>query len=150
MSEIPVEYEFVRRNDFSGEDVLAVVHVGVSGIASKLTLERQAHNCSYRRNDVKGLCPSEGKCVLESTEDVLKTAFDIDDLAKEVKIEVEVSDDPGRFLCDFVYYKSLWSTRGKALFIHVPDLNRPYSKERLAVGIADVLRAICRQKIDST
>ena len=39
--------------------VLAVVNVGVSGLATKLTLECVAHNCGYTREDVGGKCPPD-------------------------------------------------------------------------------------------
>ena len=39
--------------------VLAVVNVGVSGLATKLTLECVAHNCGYTREDVDGKCPPD-------------------------------------------------------------------------------------------
>ena len=35
-----------------------VVHVGVSGIATELTLEQQAHNNGYDKPDVKLMVPS--------------------------------------------------------------------------------------------
>jgi hypothetical protein len=37
--------------------VLAVVNVGVSGIADKLTLECTARNCGYERPDIHDKCP---------------------------------------------------------------------------------------------
>ncbi len=40
--------------------VIAVVNVGVSGLASKLTVECVAHNCLYDRKDIEGKCPPEG------------------------------------------------------------------------------------------
>lgn len=88
VQEIPVDYEFVQQNvprvwtggdEGDGNGVLALVHVGVSGIASKITIETQvghperldyasplgfslqAHNSGYLRNDINGKCPNEGR-----------------------------------------------------------------------------------------
>ena len=92
VQEIPVDYEFVQQNVprlWTGEDesdgngVLALIHVGVSGIARKITIETkvghfsynklkrkctaalyylsQAHNSGYLRKDVNGKCPDDGK-----------------------------------------------------------------------------------------
>ena len=36
-------------------------------------------------------------------------------------ISLSVSDDPGRFLCNYVYYRSL-ERAGSSVFIHVPPL----------------------------
>ena len=134
----------------SDDDYLCVVHVGVSGIASKITLEIQAHNDGYSRNDVDQRCPDNGKCVTDS-EECLKTNLDIGELVQslnksEVAAECISSTDAGRYLCEFIYYKSLHSTKGEALFIHVPDINKPYSSEVTAEAIKVVLEAICRQK----
>ena len=51
VQEIPVDYEFVQKNvprlwtggedESDGNGVLALIHVGVSGIASKITIETQ-------------------------------------------------------------------------------------------------------------
>jgi len=47
-------------------------------------------------------------------------------------VEVCTSDDAGRFLCEFIYFKSLHSQNGRALFIHVPPVGKPYSSEQVA------------------
>ena len=91
VQEIPVDYEFVQQNvprlwtggdEGDGNGVLALIHVGVSGIASKITIETrvcsstgsgnvktwsprffylQAHNSGYLRKDVNGKCPDDGR-----------------------------------------------------------------------------------------
>ena len=93
VQEIPVDYEFVQQNvpclwtggggdESDGNGVLALIHVGVSGIASKITIETQvrqcngdpragktdkfclslqAHNSGYLRKDVNGKCPGDGR-----------------------------------------------------------------------------------------
>lgn len=40
-------------------------------------------------------------------------------------MDLRISDDPGRYLCDFIYYSSLSECKkrqrpGKAVFFHVP------------------------------
>ena len=59
--------------------------------------------------------------------------------------KVSISTDPGRYLCDFVFYKSLHSSKGRSLFIHVPPLNKPFSEDELAKIIYDVLQCILSQ-----
>ena len=66
---------------------------------------------------------------------------DPDSLAKLVTS----SADAGRYLCDFVYFKSLHSSKGRALFVHVPDLDRPYSKEQLASSLVTILKLLLKQ-----
>ena len=38
---------------------------------------------------------------------------------------------PGRYLCDYTYYTSLYLGRGHSAFIHVPPLGKPYSSQDL-------------------
>ena len=38
---------------------------------------------------------------------------------------------PGRYLCDYTYYTSLHLGQGRAAFIHVPPLGKPYSSQDL-------------------
>ena len=59
--------------------------------------------------------------------------------------KVSISTDPGRYLCDFVFYKSLHSSKGRSLFIHVPPLNKPFNEDELAKIICDVLQCIIGQ-----
>ena len=42
--------------------------------------------------------------------------------------------DAGRYLCEFVYFKSLYTMNRKALFIHVPTLD-VFTPEKCAQGI---------------
>lgn len=67
IQEIPVCYDFVQQQvPHSLECIqgcqtkapLAIVHVGVSGIAKKITIETEAKNCGYNRPDVNQKCPA--------------------------------------------------------------------------------------------
>jgi len=49
-------------------------------------------------------------------------------LAEQSPEQVAISNDPGRFVCNYVYYKSLLHQKSKgsplnSLFIHVPPYN---------------------------
>ncbi len=60
-------------------------------------------------------------------------------------METWVSEDAGRFLCDFTYYKSLYESDGKALFVHVPELDSPYSAQDLSRSLATILTHVIKQ-----
>lgn len=156
-----MSYEFVKDFDHRDQteddqdeedcDLVFAVHVGVSGIADKITLERRANNSGYRRDDVDRKCPKDGKCVSDADRETLETTLNVDELVKsvneaDIKAECVASLDPGRYLCEFVYYKALHANRGEALFIHVPDIDKPYSSEETAQAINVVLEGILRQK----
>lgn len=77
-----------------------IVHVGVSGIASKITLEQQAHNDGYDKFDVKGSCPDNHCCVM-GAEDCAVSGIDMQLVCQHINeapsdISAEVSLDAGR------------------------------------------------------
>lgn len=79
-----------------------VVHVGVSGIASELTLEQQAHNDGYCKEDVKQQCPSHTCCVHGSQNTIISN-IDMQTVCDEVNrsscgVKAAVSHDPGRYV----------------------------------------------------
>lgn len=152
IKEIPVEY-------CSVQDLLPklwetynphlVIHVGVSGIASELTLEQQAHNDGYDKGDVLGKCPDQNCCVdgadncIASELDMQCVCHDINNSGIDVKAVVSL--DPGRYLCDFSYYRSLHIDKSRVAFIHVPPLNKPYSQEQLAEGLRQAILSMLKQ-----
>ncbi|KAF4794800.1 pyroglutamyl-peptidase 1 isoform X2 [Turdus rufiventris] len=48
------------------------------------------------------------------------------------------------YLCDFTYYTSLYQSRGRSAFIHVPPLGKPYSAQQLGRA----LQAIIEEMLD--
>ena len=81
-----------------------VVHVGVSGIATELTLEQQAHNDGYDKMDVQGKCPETQCCVDDRDKNcVLVSGIDMERVCSKVnsagiKVKARVSHDPGRYV----------------------------------------------------
>lgn len=53
---------------------------------------------------------------------------------------------PGRYLCDYTYYTSLHLGQGRAAFIHVPPLGKPYSSQELGralrAAVLEMLRLL--------
>ena len=157
VEEIPVQYDFVlkevpdrwasRKPDF-------IIHVGVSHLAEKLTLEVQANNTGYLSPDVTGSCPPGNVCVSSDSCQAAKLSccLDLVDLSRavteeclEVGLEATTSEDAGRYLCDFVYYKSLHATQGKSLFVHVPLIDKPYSLPQMTEGLKAVTKNVIKQ-----
>lgn len=150
--EIPVEYSTVREKipmlwkDISPQ---LVVHVGVSGIAKELTLEQVAHNDGYDKPDVRGLLPYD-KCCVGGAPHCLTSDIDMNQVCDAVNkaqcgVHSIVSHDPGRYLCDFIYFTSLNVNKTSTAFIHVPPLDRPYSAQQLAIGLRLAIRAMIKQ-----
>ncbi|XP_074649718.1 pyroglutamyl-peptidase 1-like [Tubulanus polymorphus] len=156
--EIPVEYTTVKEtvptlwNEHKPD---LMVHVGVSGIANAITLEQQAHNDNYCKKDFIGQCPADYKCVSTVPTDCLMSGIDMDLVCIEINndtntpVNAVTSLDPGRYLCDFIYFTSLNIDRSRTAFIHVPPLNDPYSAHELALGLQKAILAMLSQLRDN-
>ncbi|KAM9439651.1 pyroglutamyl-peptidase 1 [Clarias gariepinus] len=151
VTEVPVEYEAVQNLLPSLWDQYKpqlVVHVGVSGMATTVTLEKCGQNQGYSRPDNCHSCPKSGCCV-EGGPDCIDSAIDMDLVCKSVNnsdlgVSISVSEDAGRYLCDYTYYVSLYLGKGRSAFVHVPPLGKPYSAEQLA----QALRAVILKMLD--
>jgi pyrrolidone-carboxylate peptidase len=145
-----------------------VLHMGLAAKFShrRFAMERQSQHGVYgKERDVDG-------CVFPEEEDgnlwskcpkFLKPTFDTDDvwrrwhgyLAEDEEIDARPSDDPGNFLCGFIYYSSMawyWkrAQEGKEkerpiMFLHVPDLPE---EEDIEVG-KKVALALIRALVES-
>ena len=71
--EIPVCYKFVQEevpkkwtSPETKGNILAMLHVGVSQQAKRITLEEQANNNGYLKCDINGTCPDNGRYLLKT------------------------------------------------------------------------------------
>ena len=125
-----------------------MVHIGVSGIATELTLEKLAHRSGYCKLDVKGNTPVSGCCYGE--DECIVPELDIEKICKEINDKNEVvktcvSTDAGRYLCEFTFYASLCINRSRVIFIHVPPVDKPYSTEQMAKCVRDIILLLVEQ-----
>uniref|UniRef100_A0A3Q1BHP2 Pyroglutamyl-peptidase I n=1 Tax=Amphiprion ocellaris TaxID=80972 RepID=A0A3Q1BHP2_AMPOC len=103
--EIPVEYQAVQNllpSLWKEQQPQLVVHVGVSGLATTVTLEQCGHNKGYKRLDNCSFCPAS-QCCMENGPDCIKSVLDMDAVCKRVNdsdigIAVSVSKDAGRLV----------------------------------------------------
>lgn len=136
--EVPVEYQAVQNllpSLWKEHQPQLVVHVGVSGLATTVTLEQCGHNKGYKRLDNCNFCPAS-QCCMENGPDCIQSVLDMDTVCKRVNdsdlgVTLSVSKDAGRYLCDYTYYTSLHLGQGCSAFIHVPPLGKPYSSQDL-------------------
>lgn len=54
------------------------------------------------------------------------------------------SSDAGRFLCEFIYYQSLFIDSKRTVFIHIPDLDDQFTVENLAETIQLIICELLR------
>ena len=128
------------------DDVL-LVHLGVDSCAESFKLETNAYNnMTFRVPDQRGFSPDLA-CILPSKEfnSTLSSDLDMHKFCDELKSDkwgVEVSSDPGRYLCNYIYYNSLQlcCDRGSisnsgmchSIFIHVPPVDRVPLEDQVA------------------
>ncbi|KXJ91966.1 hypothetical protein Micbo1qcDRAFT_162031 [Microdochium bolleyi] len=118
-----------------------VLHIGMAGPQPMYQIERRGHRDGYRLRDVDGnLLGDEerhetqgDRWVWHGVPHELLTDLDIEGVykrwvarcPKRDNTALRISEDPGRYLCDFIYFSSLahlWK-QGKprdVLFLHVP------------------------------
>ncbi|KAL8625442.1 hypothetical protein ACOMHN_018587 [Nucella lapillus] len=152
--EMPVEYEAVKQlvpTLWEQHSPMLMVHVGVSGIATELTLEQLAHNDGYDKIDVQGKFPHtqccvegrEKNCVLVSGIDMKRVCARVNSSA--ISVKARVSHDPGRYLCEFSYFSSLHINHRNTAFIHVPPLDSPYTAAQLVEGLRKAINEMIQQ-----
>ncbi|XP_056333792.1 pyroglutamyl-peptidase 1-like [Danio aesculapii] len=150
IKEIPVSYakcQQVLDNIWQTMTPKMVIHLGIALGAKGITLEQTGKDYCYKDRDVSGLCPA-GHCCVEGGPEQLNSSIDMRSLSKHLKsmgLDVIYSRDAGRYLCDFVYYYSLYHGKGKAALIHVPASGSLASPERLVPQLQTIIQNLLQQ-----
>ena len=104
-------------HDLSSYDL--IIALGEARSRSVLTLETKAYNlssCSLKDN--AGVLKQN--CIINENEnEVIESKVDFNK-AKDI---VKLSNDPGRFVCNNLYFHLLTNYPEKSLFIHIPECN---------------------------
>ncbi|XVE85093.1 hypothetical protein DITRI_Ditri17bG0064600 [Diplodiscus trichospermus] len=150
---LPVLYKVLESGvsgiDTKNEQVIWL-HLGVNSGARKFALEKQAVNeATFRCPDELGWQPQQLPIVTEDggTSRKRETICSIEAILTILKskgYDVAISNDAGRFVCNYVYYHSLRfaEERGhKCLFVHVPLFSR-INEETQMQFVASLLEAI--------
>ena len=117
-------YSKVSENLKNQDEMHLLVHFGVDMGAKEVHLETQCIN-QFSGNDVDG-CSINGKINKECAHDVYKCRIDLASICSELKKshKVDLSNDAGDYLCNFVYFLSSnkWKDYSSvhSVFIHVP------------------------------
>lgn len=73
----------------------------------------------------------------------LETTLNVDKIVKTLnethRPMFEASCDVGKYLCGYIYLKSLDIDPSRSLFIHVPCINKPYSTPEAAEAIRKII-----------
>lgn len=140
-----------------------ILHIGLAARRTFFTLERQSYREPYwKERDVDGevFSKKQTQDLWPDCPDILKSTFDCEDVwrrwrsnmsSTSPEADIRPSNDPGNFLCGFIYYFSMaWFWKKKAeerpvMFLHVPDCPKPAD---VAQG-RDVAIGLIRALVDS-
>lgn len=123
--------------------------MGVSSIATELTLETLAHKSGYKKADVQGSVPASNCCY--GDQDCIGPELDVKLVCQKINemtdtgVKSCVSTNAGRYLCEFTFYASLCINRSRVVFIHVPEINKPYSVEQMAKCVRNIILLLVEQ-----
>ncbi|KAF8017545.1 hypothetical protein BT93_H2658 [Corymbia citriodora subsp. variegata] len=126
------------------------LHLGVVNSAVKFAIERQAVNeATFGCPDELGWQPQQLPIVPEDGEisRTRQTSLSTEVILKFLEkkgYDVNLSDNAGRFICNYVYYHSLRFAEqrgGRSLFVHVPPFSR-IDEETQMNFVASLLEAI--------
>uniref|UniRef100_A0A674GW35 Pyroglutamyl-peptidase I like n=1 Tax=Taeniopygia guttata TaxID=59729 RepID=A0A674GW35_TAEGU len=127
---------------------LLTVHVGLaSSTTALIILEQCGKNKGYRERDAYGFHPEGACCVLDGPEKIEST-INMKTLWKNISVEgidIILSRDAGRYICDYTYYTSLYYGKGRAAFIHVPPLSESVTAEFLGKALQTIILAMLEQ-----
>ncbi|MFP3920948.1 MAG: pyroglutamyl-peptidase I [Dichotomicrobium sp.] len=135
-----------------------VILFGVAAQAQGFRLEHRAHNAVAAREDAHGEHP-EGERILSHGPDTLDATLPFATVAAALAaagLPVEISHDPGRYLCNALLYHTLhWSRANppaRAGFVHIPhhdpenpDAAPPLDGARLLTGARLIVETAIRQ-----
>ena len=110
-----------------------VVCVGEAGGRTAVSVERFAYNLAEARIPDNAGWQPHGVAVIDGLDDILETELDADALADAVRgcgVAAEVSEDPGRYVCNELYFHALARLDVPAVFVHAPAVR--------ASGVASV------------
>ena len=117
------------------------IHLGVSGLTTSVCLEECAYNnMTFRVPDEAGFQPLN-ECITTACrfEAVLRSDLPLGAISSQIcaledstetsisSSSIALSSDPGRYLCNYIYYQSLqyyekYQVPKQCVFIHVPPV----------------------------
>ncbi|RTE75213.1 hypothetical protein BHE90_010344 [Fusarium euwallaceae] len=168
---IRVNYRVVRDlvpTFYSGQRVDVVIHIGMAGPRPFYCIERRGHRDGYKHTDVDGERPDEeeerkpgGDWPWRGLPEEIETELDVEDILARWQghsskdMDLRISEDAGRYLCDFIYYSSLaelWKLQRprKVVFLHVPADASHQSIEKGRELAVNLVRSIIESEVDKS
>ncbi len=121
-----------------------VISLGLAANRKSISIEYQAFNIMdsiYPDNDGSIF---NNKIIDENQENSIKTQLDLEKIINVLKQKyafIAISDNPGRYVCNTVYFSSLSMQKNnnlKSIFIHLPTFE-VVSKENMVSCLVDII-----------
>ncbi|MCI2069486.1 MAG: hypothetical protein LKJ88_08020 [Bacilli bacterium] len=120
--------EKINQDYLSKLGIRKILSFGLAASREQMTIEEFAYNeINQKTKDNRQFIPSSS-FIVEGGKETLRTSYNPDYLVNMLNKEgfqASLSADPGRYLCNYVYYKSLEALAGSALFVHLPPMRKP-------------------------
>jgi len=139
---------------WEGNKIDYMVHIGMATGRRYYSVERRGHRDGYKMKDVddellENVDQEEKNDIWAEMPDELLTSCDIDDTWRRWRValpdtDIRISEDAGRYLCDFIFFSSLahlekHGEEKRVVFFHVPvDVD----EESIQIGIDAVVELI--------
>ena len=123
------------------KEIKLVVSFGLASNRKRISIEQYAFNeCNVFIPDNSGYVPEHVK-IDENKPTFLESKINIEDLVKSITTQnysSYVSHDPGRYLCNYIYFRTLSVLNGNAIFVHFPlcETEEEYS---YAIKVTDII-----------
>ncbi|KAH8853709.1 Pyroglutamyl-peptidase 1-like protein [Schistosoma japonicum] len=140
---VPVTYRAVDEcvNSIWRENPDLVIHVGMDTSVAMPILETQSYSRGYDKPDMDGsYCENDG-CASTYGKPILYCNMNLSKVYGKLMdnhVACSISSDPGRFLCGYMYYKSLEYSPDRVVFVHVPCLTR-MSADNIAMSLLQII-----------
>lgn len=165
---IKVAYKTVRElvpKLWDSRKIDFMIHIGMAANRNYYSIERRAHRDGYLMLDVDCMaCPDltertvQGKnWIWYGLPEEILSDIHVDDTwnrwrALTPGVDVRISEDPGRFLCDFIYYSSLAELikKGQArrvIFLHVPEETDDATIRKGITATVQLIKAMVRSEL---
>ncbi|OAQ72154.1 pyroglutamyl peptidase type I [Pochonia chlamydosporia 170] len=170
---IRVNYKVVRDlvpsfwDTYQGHKIDIAIHIGMASPRPFYQIERRAHRRGYKSLDVDNELlddgpegkPDDAEWIWHGLPDEILTDLDIDDVHRRWQghsskdMDLRISEDPGRYLCDFIYYSSLAhlykaNRPRKVVFLHVPsDASDAYVSQGRELAV-NLIRSLVESETD--
>lgn len=133
-----------------------IVHFGVSESAKAFKVEEKAHNeATFRCPDERQWSPNQQEIIAggpKSLSSPLPAAKLAETLSALGQFPTALSDDPGRFVCNWLYYSSLHLAQARKehvrilpLFVHIPSFATVPLEKQLVRVVCFTAVVMCSQ-----